>query len=235
MGIKILFRGSPLSWDYAIMSKENTLKINEIFYSIQGESSSAGLPCVFVRLTYCNLRCVYCDTEYAFFEGKDMLIGDIISDVKKYDCSLVEITGGEPLVHPQVNMLMSELADLGYTVMVETGGSLPIENIDKRVKIIMDMKTPYSKMESKNIYENLNFLKPGDEVKFVIGDREDYEWSKILIKEYDLIKKVTVLMSPVFNKVENIDLAEWILDDRLNVRFQLQIHKYIWHPETRGV
>lgn len=143
------------------MSKENTLKINEIFYSIQGESSSAGLPCVFVRLTYCNLRCVYCDTEYAFFEGKDMLIGDIISDVKKYDCSLVEITGGEPLVHPQVNMLMSELADLGYTVMVETGGSLPIENIDKRVKIIMDMKTPYSKMESKNIYENLNFLKPG--------------------------------------------------------------------------
>ena len=217
------------------MSKENTLKINEIFYSIQGESSFAGLPCVFVRLTFCNLRCVYCDTEYAFFEGKDMRIEDIISEVKKYDCSLVEITGGEPLVQPQVNMLMTGLADSGYTVMVETGGSLAIENIDKRVKIIMDMKTPYSKMESKNLYENLNFLKPGDEVKFVIGNREDYEWSKILIKEYNLIKKVTVLMSPVFNKVENIDLAAWILDDRLNVRFQLQMHKYIWHPETRGV
>jgi len=217
------------------MSKENTLKINEIFYSIQGESSAAGLPCVFVRLTYCNLRCVYCDTEYAFFEGKEMMIDDIISEVKQYDCRLVEITGGEPLVQPQVNNLIKKLCDLDYMVMIETGGSLPIENIDKRVKVIMDLKTPYSKMEHKNLYDNIKFLKPGDEVKFVIGDRDDYEWSKEIIKEYNLTKKVNVLMSPVFNKVENIDLATWILDDRLNLRFQIQMHKYIWHPETRGV
>src|SRR5258708_5753955 len=150
------------------MSKPNTLKINEIFYSIQGESSAAGLPCVFVRLTYCNLRCVYCDTEYAFFEGKDMLIDDIIGEVKKYECKLVEITGGEPLVQPQVHDLMKELSDIGYTVMIETGGSLPIETIDKRVKVIMDLKTPYSKMENKNLYGNIKFLKHGDEIKFVI-------------------------------------------------------------------
>ncbi len=212
------------------------LKVNEIFYSIQGESTKAGLPCIFIRLTYCNIRCIYCDTEYAFYEGKDMTIDEILNDIKKYNCSLVEITGGEPLVQENVHELMKILSDNGYTVMLETGGSLPIENVDKRVKVIMDLKTPYSKMEKKNRYENISYLKSNDEVKFVIGSREDYDWAKDKIMEYDLLNKVEqVLFSPVFDKVENIELAKWILDDSLNVRFQLQMHKYIWHPEERGV
>lgn len=212
------------------------LKINEIFFSIQGESTNAGLPCVFIRLTYCNLRCVYCDTEYAFYEGKDISIDDIMVEVEKYNCKLVEVTGGEPLVQENVHELMKRLCDKGYTVMIETGGSLPIEIIDKRVKVIMDLKTPYSKMEFKNRYENINHLKPVDEVKFVVGSRDDYEWTKDIISKYDLTSKVEqVLISPVFGEVENIDLANWILQDNLNVRFQLQMHKYIWHPETRGV
>jgi len=212
------------------------LKINEIFYSIQGESTKAGLPCVFVRLTHCNIRCVYCDTEYAFYEGVDRTIDEIISEVESYGCKLVEITGGEPLFQENVHILMKKLCDLSYDVLIETGGSLPIENIDKRVKIIMDLKTPYSKMEKKNRYENIQYLKPTDEVKFVIGSREDYEWVKEILDKYDLINNVgQVLLSPVFDKVENIELAEWILKDNLNIRFQLQMHKYIWHPETRGV
>ncbi|HMQ80292.1 MAG TPA: 7-carboxy-7-deazaguanine synthase QueE [Ignavibacteria bacterium] len=212
------------------------LKINEIFYSIQGESTKAGLPCVFVRLTYCNIRCVYCDTEYAFYEGVDRTIDDIVDEVKSFGCKLVEITGGEPLVQENVHILMKRLCDLGHEVLIETGGSLPIENIDKRVKIIMDLKTPYSKMEKKNRYENIQYLKPTDEVKFVIGSREDYDWVKEILVKYDIAKRVEqVLLSPVFDKVDNIELAEWILKDKLNVRFQLQMHKYIWHPETRGV
>jgi 7-carboxy-7-deazaguanine synthase len=216
--------------------ESQVLKINEIFYSIQGESTKAGLPCVFVRLTYCNIRCVYCDTEYAFYEGADKSIEEIISEVESFGCKLVEITGGEPLVQENVHILMKRLCDMGFDVMIETGGSLPIENIDKRVKIIMDLKTPYSKMEKKNRYENIQFLKPTDEIKFVIGSREDYDWAKELLKKYDLLNRVEqVLLSPVFDKVENLELAEWILKDKLNVRFQLQMHKYIWHPETRGV
>lgn len=211
------------------------IKINEIFYSIQGESTMSGLPCVFIRLTYCNLRCVYCDTEYSFYEGKDMSIDEIISESDKYECKLAEITGGEPLMQEEVHELMTKLSDKGYKVMIETGGSLPVDKIDKRVKIIMDLKTPYSKMMHKNRYENIELLKSEDEVKFVIGDRADYEWSKEIINKYGLTKKVIVLMSPVFGEVENIDLAKWILDDKLNVRFQVQLHKYIWHPETRGV
>src|SRR4030095_9403047 len=178
----------------SLMRGNNILKINEIFYSIQGESTSAGLPCVFVRLTYCNLRCVYCDTEYAFYEGKDMSIDDILDEIRKYNCKLVEITGGEPLVQDNVHILMRKLCDTGYTVMIETGGSLPIENIDKRVKIIMDLKTPYSKMEKKNRYENITFLKPTDEIKFVIGSREDYEWTKDIIAKYDLTSKAAQVL-----------------------------------------
>jgi len=212
------------------------LKINEIFYSIQGESTKAGLPCVFVRLTYCNIRCVYCDTEYAFYEGVDRTIEDILVEVESFGCKLVEITGGEPLVQENVHTLMKELCDRGYEVLIETGGSLPIEAIDKRVKVIMDLKTPYSRMEHKNRYENIKHLKPTDEVKFVIGSKEDYQWSKEITERYDLVNKVEqVLFSPVFEKVENIDLANWILEDKLKVRFQLQMHKYIWHPQTRGV
>ena len=211
------------------------LKVNEIFYSIQGESSQIGRPCVFVRLTYCNLRCTYCDTEYAFYDGKDMTIKEIVTEIDKYKCNLVEITGGEPLMQDEVRELMRILSERDYMLMLETGGSLPIAVVDKRVKIIMDLKTPSSGMEKKNLYDNLNFLKKFDEVKFVIGNREDYDWSKNIIKLYKLIDKATVLMSPVFNEINNIELATWILEDKLNVRFQIQLHKYIWHPETRGV
>ena len=194
-----------------------------------------GKPCVFVRLTYCNLRCTYCDTEYAFYEGKDMSFEDIFREIEKYECNLVEITGGEPLMQEKVIDLMKELCDKEYLVMLETGGSLPVKNVDKRVKIIMDLKTPSSRMEKKNLLENIEHIKKYDEVKFVIGNREDYEWAKNIMNEYNLIEKASVLMSPVFNEINNIDLAKWILEDRLSVRLQLQMHKYIWHPETRGV
>lgn len=212
------------------------LKVNEIFYSIQGEGTSAGLLCVFVRLTYCNLRCTYCDTEYAFYDGKDMEISEIISEVKKYQCNLVEITGGEPLV--QMNeclALMKQFCDEGFQVLIETGGSLPIKGIDQRVKIIMDLKCPSSGMVKKNLYENINYLKSTDELKFVIGSREDYDWTLDVIRKYQLINKCEILFSVVFGKLEPIQLVNWILEDKLNVRFQLQIHKFIWHPETKGV
>lgn len=195
----------------------------------------AGLPCVFIRLTYCNLRCSYCDTEYAFFEGTDFSTEEILSEVKKYDCNLVEVTGGEPLVQSEVHNLIKNLCDLGYSVMLETGGSLSIKDVDKRVKIIMDLKCPSSKMSHKNFYENINFLKPIDEVKFVIGNREDYEWSKEIMHKYSLKDKCTILFSNVFSELEPIQLAEWILKDNLKVRFQIQMHKYIWSPTKRGV
>jgi 7-carboxy-7-deazaguanine synthase len=211
------------------------LKINEIFYSIQGESSLAGLPCIFIRLSYCNLRCSYCDTEYAFYEGTDYTFEEILVEIKKYDCKLVEITGGEPLVQKEALPLMKILCDSGYDVIIETGGSLPIKEIDKRVKIIMDLKCPSSKMVEKNLYENIDFLKPNDEVKFVIGNREDYDWSKSMIEKYSLTEKCSVLFSNVFEELKPIQLAEWILEDNLKIRFQIQMHKYIWDPQKRGV
>jgi 7-carboxy-7-deazaguanine synthase len=212
------------------------LKVNEIYFSIQGESSKAGLPCVFVRLTYCNLRCTYCDTEYAFYDGKELSINEIISEVKKYDCKLIEITGGEPLVQKdQCLELMKKLSDDGYEVMIETAGNLSIKDIDKRVMIIMDLKCPSSGMDKKNYYENIEFLKLSDEIKFVIGDREDYEWSREQIKKYTLTDKCEVLFSVVFGKLEPVTLVNWIIEDKLKVRYQLQMHKYIWHPETKGV
>jgi len=212
------------------------LKVNEIYFSIQGESSKAGLPCVFVRLTYCNLRCTYCDTEYAFYDGKDMSIDEIIMQVKQFNCKLVEITGGEPLVQTEECLeLMKTMSDNGFEVMIETGGSLPIKDIDKRVMIIMDLKCPSSGMEKKNMYENIIYLKQTDEVKFVIGNREDYEWSRDQINKYSLTDKCEVLFSVVFGKLEPVTLVNWIIEDKLNVRYQLQMHKYIWHPETKGV
>jgi len=211
------------------------LKINEIYHSIQGESTKAGLPCVFIRLTYCNLRCTYCDTEYAFYEGYDKSIDEVIKEVKKYNCNLVEVTGGEPLVQNESIELMKRLCDEGFEVMLETGGSLPIENVDKRVRIILDLKCPSSGMMKKNLYENIEYLKPIDEVKFVIGTREDYEWSKEQVEKFQLDKKCTVLFSVVFGELEPVTLVNWILEDKLNVRYQLQMHKIIWEPDKKGV
>ena len=212
------------------------LKVNEIFYSIQGEGTSTGLPCVFVRLTYCNLRCTYCDTAYAFYQGKEMTFTEIIDEVKKYDCKLIEITGGEPLVQKDECLtLMKQLCDNGFEVMIETGGSISIKEIDERVKIIMDLKCPSSGMVKKNLYENINYLKSADELKFVIGSREDYDWTLEMIKKYQLMNKYEILFSVVFGKLEPVQLVNWILKDKLNVRFQLQVHKFIWHPETKGV
>ena len=212
------------------------LKINEIYHSIQGESTSAGRPCVFVRLTYCNLRCTYCDTEYAFYDGKDMSVQQVIDEVEKYNCKLVEVTGGEPLVQMDECLdLMKKLSDLGFEVLIETGGSLLIKDIDHRVKIIMDLKCPSSNMEKKNLYENLKYLKQTDELKFVIGNREDYEWTLEKLKKYNLFEKCIILFSVVFGELEPVQLVNWILEDKLDVRFQLQMHKYIWHPETKGV
>ena len=194
------------------------LKVNEIFHSIQGEGSKAGMTCVFVRLTYCNLRCTYCDTEYAFYDGKDLTINEIIEQIEKYNCKLVEVTGGEPLVQEECNELMTKLAERGFDVLLETGGSLPINNIDQRVKIIMDLKCPSSGMLKKNLYENISFLKPIDEVKFVIGNREDYDWTKVIIKEYGL-DKFEILLSVVFGELEPVALVNWVLEDKLKYNF----------------
>jgi 7-carboxy-7-deazaguanine synthase len=211
------------------------LIINEIFHSIQGESSHVGRPCVFVRLTYCNLRCSYCDTEYAFYDGQSMEIDEIMLKVKSYGCRLVEITGGEPLLQDGVHGLMALLCVDGFEVLLETGGSLDISRVDPRVKRIVDFKCPNSGMQKKNLWSNAEHLRPTDEVKFVIGNRADFDWAVSMIAEHDILKRCPVLMSIVFGVLEPITLAEWIIESRLNVRFQLQAHKYIWEPETRGV
>jgi 7-carboxy-7-deazaguanine synthase len=211
------------------------IKINEIYHSIQGEGSSAGLPCVFVRLTYCNLRCTYCDTEYAFYDGEDNSINEIISEVKKYNCKLVEVTGGEPLYQNECYDLLKRLCDEGFDVLLETAGNMPIKDVDNRVKIIMDLKCPSSGMEKKNLYDNINHIKPKDEIKFVIDNHEDYVWTKDIMNKHNLNPKCEILFSVVFDELEPITLVNWILEDKLDARFQLQMHKYIWHPETKGV
>jgi 7-carboxy-7-deazaguanine synthase len=211
------------------------LKVNEIYFSIQGESSKAGLPCVFVRLTYCNLRCSYCDTEYAFYEGKDCSIDEIIKKVKSFNCNLVEVTGGEPLFQKECYDFLKQLCEEGFEVLLETGGSLPIKEVEKSVKIIMDLKCPSSGMVKKNLYDNLSYLKSSDEIKFVIGTREDYDWTKKIISKFDLNNKCEVLFSVVFGELEPLTLVNWILEDKLNVRFQLQMHKFIWDPAAKGV
>jgi len=211
------------------------LKVNEIYYSIQGESSKAGLPCVFVRLTYCNLRCSYCDTKYAFYEGYDMSINSIVEELKKYNCNLVEITGGEPLFQNESFELMNRLCGEGFEVMLETGGSLPINDVNQKVMIILDLKCPSSNMMKKNLYDNLQFVKSTDEIKFVIGTREDYEWTKEIINSFSLERKCGLLASVVFGSLEPLKLVEWILEDNLKIRFQLQMHKFIWKPNAKGV
>jgi len=213
----------------------DTLVINELFHSIQGESSYAGLPCVFVRLTACNLRCTWCDTTYSFHEGEPMKLSDVIVKVLEYNCPLVEITGGEPLLQPNVFPLMSRLCDLGKIVLLETSGSVDVSHVDPRVVKIMDLKCPASGESEKNLYENICFLDKKDEVKFVIADRADYEWAKHTLFEHQLPNLCAVLFSPVWEKLPLKSLAEWILADRLPVRMQTQWHKYIWGADTRGV
>lgn len=214
-----------------------SLKVNEIFYSIQGESSYAGWPCTFVRLTGCNLRCSYCDTTYAYSEGTDHSISEIALKVSTFNCSLVEVTGGEPLIQEETPSLISELLQKGYSVLLETNGSLDIGRVDPRCVRIVDIKCPSSGQTQKNDLDNLKRLTEKDEVKFVIGNREDYDFAKGML---GLIPPAActrrqVHFSPVFGKIELEKLAKWILHDRLEVRLQLQLHKIIWSPEQRGV
>ncbi len=211
------------------------LIVNEIFHSIQGEGAATGIPTVFVRLTGCNLRCSYCDTEYAFYEGVKMSIDEIIAKVKKYACNTVEITGGEPLLQKESLILMRRLSDDNFNVMLETSGSLSIADVDKRVKIIMDLKTPSSGMSDKNLYENISYIKKTDEIKFVIGDKADYDWTKEIISKYSLSGKCEIILTPVFGKIEPRKIVSWILRDKLKARFLLQMHKYIWEHDKRGV
>ena len=212
-----------------------SLKINEIYYSVQGESTHAGRPCIFIRLTYCNLRCSYCDTEYAFYDGKDMEITDIMSEIKQWDCNLVEVTGGEPLFQEECIDLLNELVNSNYEVMLETGGSLSISNVPKKVIKIVDFKCPSSKMVKKNLWSIVDDLQAHDEVKFVIGNREDFDWAKDKITEYSLDKICTLLFSPTFGEINPQLIVEWILADNLPVRMQMQMHKMIWSPEEKGV
>jgi 7-carboxy-7-deazaguanine synthase len=215
---------------------EKILTVNEIYHSIQGESTWAGSPCVFVRLTFCNLRCTYCDTEYAFYEGEKKPLAAIIDAVAAFNCPLVEITGGEPLLQKNALSLMRMLADAGHTVLLETSGAHDISKVDPRAHRIMDLKTPGSGEVERNLFSNIEHLTVRDEVKFVIGSREDYEWSREKVLRYNLPERChAVLFSPIFGRIDPREIVEWILADKLSVRFQLQMHKFIWTPTQRGV
>jgi 7-carboxy-7-deazaguanine synthase len=219
-----------------VQGKTLSLTINEIYKSIQGESTWAGLPCVFVRLTFCDLRCSYCDTAYAFYAGTKMPLPEIVERVLAFGCPLVEITGGEPLLQRNVLPLMTELCVRGETLLIETSGAHDISEIDSRVHRIMDLKTPDSGESHRNRYENIVHLTKRDEVKFVIGSRGDYLWTKEMIGKFDLVNRCgTVLLSPVFGRIDPREIVEWLLEDNLRVRFQLQLHKFIWSPEAKGV
>jgi len=209
----------------------HTLKINEIFFSLQGETSRAGLPTVFVRLTGCPLRCSYCDTEYAFHAGKTMELDAILAEVAKYPTRYVTVTGGEPLAQKHCIALLKALCDAGHSVSLETGGALDISKVDSRVSRIVDIKTPGSMEEEKNLWSNLDFLNQSDEIKFVLTDRADYEWAKSVLEERRLASLSPVLFSPVQGKLDPGNLAAWILEDGLNVRMQIQLHKLIWGNE----
>ncbi len=206
------------------------MKINEIFKSIQGESSFAGLPCVFVRTTFCNLRCRWCDTAYAFYEGDEQSIDAILTTIRGY-----QITGGEPLLQKEVYPLVTQLLNEGYQVLIETSGSLPIHSVDPRAVIIMDLKCPGSGMSPAMHWENLAWLKPNDEIKFVIANRNDFEWAKSVWAENLTLRDKTVLFSPVMGELAPRQLSEWILEENLPVRLNLPIHKFIWDPQMRGV
>jgi 7-carboxy-7-deazaguanine synthase len=212
------------------------LTVNEIFHSIQGESTHAGRPCVFVRLTACDLRCTWCDTPYAFHEGSRMTVEDVVSRVREHGCDVVEITGGEPLLQQDVYPLMRRLLDEGRTVMIETGGHRSAAEVPEGVVRVIDVKCPGSGEAGKVHWENLERLRPTDEIKFVIKDRPDYEFARDVVSRYALPGKVAaVLFSPVHGVMDPRQLSEWVLADRLTVRVQLQLHKFIWDPQTRGV
>ena len=212
------------------------LTVNEIFHSIQGESTHAGRPCVFVRLTACDLRCRWCDTPYAFHEGTKVSVDDVVADVEARGCDVVEITGGEPLLQPDVYPLMQRLLDAGKTVLIETGGHRSIAGVPPGVVRIVDVKCPGSGESDRNDWSNVAHLNRHDEVKFVIADRTDYEYAREVVQRERLLDKVNaVLFSPVHGELDPKLLSEWVIADRLPVRVQLQMHKYIWSPTTRGV
>ena len=213
------------------MPEKMSLRITEIFFSIQGETSKIGLPTVFIRLTGCPLRCQYCDTSYAFYGGEVMLFEDIIHQVTKFNCKDVCVTGGEPLAQANSKKLLKDLADLDFQVSLETGGSISLKEVDERVKVIMDIKTPDSGEATKNRWENLELLKQTDELKIVICSREDYQWSKEIIEQYKISEKCPILFSPCAESIDPRDLAEWILTDQLPIRFQMQIHKILWNNQ----
>ncbi len=210
------------------------LKIFEIFYSLQGESSRVGLPTIFIRLSGCPMRCHYCDTAYAFQGGSMMTVDEIMETIKKYDTRYVTVTGGEPLAQKEVLSLLKVLADQNYEVSLETGGGLSIKEVDPRIKIILDIKTPESGEEKKNYWDNLNLIHSKDEIKFVLCSREDYDWAKKILNQYKLTEKCAVLFSPVYQKLNTTDLGNWILEDQLPVRMQIQLHKLLW-GEKPGV
>jgi 7-carboxy-7-deazaguanine synthase len=205
-----------------------SLRISEIFYSLQGETSRVGLPTVFVRLTGCPLRCLYCDTAYAFTGGKSMAIEAIVAEVKSYPTKYVTVTGGEPLAQKQCHTLLRILCDMGYHVSLETSGALDVSNVDKRVMKILDIKTPASGEVEKNLWSNLTSMNPDDEIKFVVCDEADYIWAKTILVEKHLTDTCEVLFSPAQGQLSSTELADWVLRDRLNVRMQVQLHKILW-------
>lgn len=211
------------------------LLIHEIYRSVQGESTFAGLPCVFVRLAVCDARCVWCDTPHAFKEGELLALDEVVQRALAFRTKLVEITGGEPLLQSEVFPLMTRLADAGRTVLLETSGARDLTAVDPRVHIIMDLKCPDSGECHNNRWENLGVLKPSDEIKFVVASRRDFDWSVDVVRTHRLDERFTVLFSPVFGAIAPLELTNWLLESGLQVRLQLQLHKYIWPPATRGV
>jgi len=208
--------------------KSARLKITEIFYSLQGEACNVGLPTVFVRLTGCPLRCAYCDTAYAFTGGEWMDMASIIERVRQYNTTHITVTGGEPLAQKNCLELLSKLCDLGYDVSLETSGAILVDKVDKRVVKVLDIKTPASAEESKNKFENIQYINAGDQIKFVICDENDYQWSKQVIDDYQLDSRCEILFSPSRDQLDATTLADWVLRDQINVRFQIQLHKYLW-------